>query len=337
MTGLRPVLPGGLILLFLVLGNVKPGVAASADLITLRYAQAYSAMRSIFSLPVSVASRQGFFSREGIDLKVIVPTPGGSDKMIDALHDDTADLTHVATPFLIRAALAGSDAVAIAAEFQNPIYSLIAKPEIQNFGALKGKVIGFADESGSITISMRRLLTLHGVRERDVRVKIIEGTPARSTCLKRGECAAVPLGQPQDIQAINEGYRLLGFSTEAVRELLYTVTAVRRSWAEAHSDAIVRYVRGLSTAFKFIRDPVNRSAVVKIIVETTGTSESVARQTLDLYLEPDRKVLPRRGELDVNGMSRIIALLADSGAVKAPVPPAERFLDLRYLRSAGIQ
>jgi hypothetical protein len=49
--------------------------------------------------------------------------------MIAALHDEWADVTHVATPFLIRAALAGSDAVAIDAEFDNPIYSLIGKPE----------------------------------------------------------------------------------------------------------------------------------------------------------------------------------------------------------------
>ncbi len=62
----------------------------------------------------------------------------------------------------------------------------------------------------------------------------MEGTPARYNCLRRGECDAVPLGQPQDLLALKDGYRLLGFSTEAVPEFLYTVTAARRSWAEAH-------------------------------------------------------------------------------------------------------
>ena len=52
-----------------------------------------------FSLPVSVAEREGFFRREGLNFRVVVPIPGGSDKMIDALHDDTCDVTHVATPF----------------------------------------------------------------------------------------------------------------------------------------------------------------------------------------------------------------------------------------------
>jgi NitT/TauT family transport system substrate-binding protein len=232
-----------------------------AQSIPLRYAQAYSAMRSIFSLPVSVAERQGFFRREGLNFKVVVPIPGGSDKMIDALHDDTADVTHIATAFLVRAVLNGSDAVAIAGEFNNPIYSLIARPEIKSIADLKGKLLGLADEAGTITISTRKLLALHGLRDGDFRVKIIEGTPARFTCLRHGDCEAVPLGQPQDLLSLNEGYRLLGLSTEVVPEFLYTVTAVRRSWAETHKDAVVRYVRALGGAFKFIRDPAKRDTV----------------------------------------------------------------------------
>jgi ABC-type nitrate/sulfonate/bicarbonate transport system substrate-binding protein len=257
--------------------------------------------------------------------------------MIDALYDDTADVTHIATPFLIRSALAGTDAVAIAAEFNNPIYSLVAKPEIKSFADLRGKLVGLADEAGSITISTRKLLTLHGIRESDFQVKIIEGTPARFTCLRRGDCAAVPLGQPQDFLALSEGYRLLGLSTEAVSEFLYTVTAVRRSWAEAHKDALVRYVRGLGSAFKFIRNPAKRNTVGKTIVETTGSSAAVAEQTLKLFFEPDRKVLPKQGEIDVKGLAQVIAFMEEAGTIKAPLPRPERFVDLQYLRAAGMQ
>jgi ABC-type nitrate/sulfonate/bicarbonate transport system substrate-binding protein len=310
---------------------------ASAQMIPLRYGQAYSAMRSIFSLPVSVAEREGFFRREGLNFRLVVPIPGGSDKMIDALHDDTCDVTHVATPFLVRAALAGSDAVAVAAEFNNPIYSLVARPEIKTYGDLKGKLLGLADEAGTITISTRKLLARNGLRDGDFRVKTIEGTPARLTCLRRGECVAVPLGQPQDLLALHEGYRLLGLSTEAVPEFLYTVTAARRSWAEANKDAVVRYVRALASSFKFIRDPANRKPVVKTIVETTGSSEAIAAQTLALYFEPERKVLPRQGELSLNGLTQVIAFMGEAGTIKAPLPAAKQFADLQYLQAAGIQ
>ena len=249
---------------------------ASAQPIALRYGQAFSVTTSIFSLPIAIAEREGLFRREGLDFRVVVLIPGGSDKMIDALHDDTVDITHVATPYLVSSALAGSDAVAIAAEFNNPIYSLVARPEIRNYADLKGKLLGLADEKGSITLSMRKLLALKGLRAGDTSVKIIEGTGARLTCLKRGECAAVPLGQPQDLQAQSEGYRLLGISTESVPQLLYTVTAVRRSWAAAHKDALVRYVRALAGAFRFIRDPSKRDTVTKTIMDTTGVSAAIA-------------------------------------------------------------
>ncbi len=293
-------------------------------------------MRSIFSLPVSVAEREGFFRREGLDFSVVIPIPGGSDKMIDALNGDV-DVTHVATPFLIRAALAGSDAVAVAAEFNNPIYSLVAKPEIKSFADLKGKLIGLADEAGTITMSTRRLLALRGVRKEDFRVKIIEGTPARYTCLKRAECDAVPLGQPQDLLALKEGYRLLGLSNEAVPEFLYTVTAVRRPWAEANKDAVVRYVRALGAAFKFIRYPANRPTVAKTIVETTGSSAEIAEQTLKLFFEPERNVLPKQAEINVKGLAQVIAFMGEAGTIKEPLPLPRGFVDLQYLHLAGVK
>ena len=127
-----PALPARVLLL-----HALPPRSAQAPV--LRYGQALSAAKSIFSLPVVVAEREGLFKREGLDFRVVIPQPGGADRMIAALHDDTVDVTHVATPFLVRAALAGSDAVAIAAEFNNPIYSLVARPEIGRIADLKGK------------------------------------------------------------------------------------------------------------------------------------------------------------------------------------------------------
>jgi ABC-type nitrate/sulfonate/bicarbonate transport system substrate-binding protein len=311
--------------------------AAPAQPMPLRYCQAYSAARSIFSLPVAIAERYNFFRREGLNFKLIVPIPGGSDKMIDALHDDTCDVTHVAVPFLIRAALGGSNAVAIAAEFTNPIYSLVVKSEIKSYSDLKEKLIGLADEAGTITISTRRLLAMHGVRAGDFRVKIIEGTPARWSCLRRGECDAVPLDQPQDLLAIKEGFQVLGISTDAVPDFRYTVTAARRSWATQHQDAVTRYIRAMGAAFKFLRAPANRQSVIRTIVVSTDTPADIAQQTLQLFFEPERNVLPQRGEINLKGLSQVLAFMAEAGLLKEPLPPADRFVDLHYLQAAGVK
>ena len=256
----------------------------------LRYGQAYATARSIYSLPVNIAEREGLFKKEGFDFRIVIPLPGGAHRVIASLHDDTVDVAHVATTFLVRAALAGSDAVAIAAEFNNPIYPLVAQPDITRMADFTRKLVGMADPGGSIAISMRRLLGMHGSRDSDLKILVIEieGTPTRLLCLRRGECAAVPLGQPQELPAPNEGYRVPGFSTDAVPEFFYTVTAARRSWAAANRDTVLRYVRGLAAAFRIIRDPSRRETVIKTIVDTSGVTPAIAAQTLALYFLPEK-------------------------------------------------
>src|SRR6516225_4005947 len=185
--------------------------SVAAESVTLRYGQIPSTIRSVSSLFLVIAQQQGFLAREDIKLE-LVPIPGGTDKMIAALDQGVVDVTRTATPYLITAALAGSDAVAIAGETGNPIYSLIAKPEIKTFADLKGRVVGLSLAVDTISISMRKLLALKGLRDADYTVKELVGTPVRFDCLKRGECDAVPLGQPEDFLSIAQGYRRLGLS-----------------------------------------------------------------------------------------------------------------------------
>jgi ABC-type nitrate/sulfonate/bicarbonate transport system substrate-binding protein len=290
-------------------------------------------MQSVYSLPILVAQREGFFRREGLDLTITL-VRGGGEEMIKALDSGEADLVHVATPFLIKRALAGSDAVAIGAEFDNPIYSLIARPAFGSFAALKGRRIGMADESGTIAYSMWKLLAAHGVGRADVSTVTLSGTPARLTCLRAGACDAVPLGQPEDFEAMSQGYRRLGLSTDAVPDFVYTVTAARRGWARAHAGRVTRYLRALAAAFRFIRDPANRARTARLIATQAGSEES-ARRTLALYFDPERHVLPIAGEIAPKALAQVIAFMGESGALAPPLPDPERFADRRYLEAVG--
>jgi hypothetical protein len=39
----------------------------------------------------------------------------------------------------------------------------------------------------------------------------------------------------------------------------------------------------------------------------------------------------------MSGFAKVIELLGDAGAIPRPLPPAERFVDLQFLRAAGLQ
>jgi ABC-type nitrate/sulfonate/bicarbonate transport system substrate-binding protein len=307
---------------------------AAAEMETLHFGQIPSTVRGTSSVYLYIAEQQGFFAREQIKLERI-SIPGGTDKMVAALEHGAVDVTQTATPYLIQAVLRGSDAVGIASETANPIYSLIVKPEITDFSGLKGKLVGLSLPVDTISISMRKLLAQKGLHDGDYRVKELVGTPVRFDCLRRGECDAVPLGQPDDLIALGQGYRRLGISTDAVSSFQFQLLAVKRSWASSHRDALVRFVRAIGSAFDYMRDPANRTEVIKALVAVTGSSEEVARQTLALYFEPDRGVIPRRGGIDLAGLGQVIAFMGEGGALHQPLPNAEQFVDLQYLKATG--
>ena len=309
---------------------------AGAQTTTLRYGQIPSTIKTVSALQFYIGQRKGFFGREGINLEML-PIEGGAANMVAALDKGTVDITRTATPYLIQAVLKGSQGVAIAGETATPIYSLIAKPEIKTFADLKGKVVGLSLAVDTISISTRKLMAQNGINEADIRVKELVGTPARADCLKKSECDAVPLGQPEDFLLMKQGYRRLGVSTDAVPNFQFIVSAVRRSWGEKNKDALVRYVRALAAAYRFMRSPANRDEVVRIILDTTGSSEEIARETLALYFEPDRGVVPKQGEIDLKGLGQVIQFMADAGELKPPLPDPNRFVDLQYLRAAGLQ
>jgi len=310
--------------------------ARAAETITLRYGQNATSGGSLSSLPLTVAERKGFFAREGLHL-VVEPIPGGTDRIVAALDKGEIDAGKNATPYLIQAVLKGSVAVAIVAQTTNPVYSLIVRPEIKSFADLKGKVLGLSTPGDTIALSTVRLLAQKGVKISDYQAKAVVGTAARFECLKSGECAAVPMGQPEDLGAIKQGFPRLGFTHEAGADLIFNVDMTRRAWGEKNQEALVRMVRGFAAAYEFMNDPKNRAEVTSIVKESLKISDEIARQLFAPYTEPDKNVLPRRGELDLKAFDRVLKLMGEVGAIPTPVAPAERFVDLRYLKAAGIQ
>ena len=301
----------------------------------LRYGQIAGSVKSVSSLALYTAQRKGFLQREHIELDVIrLP---GVHHMIEGLDKNRVDVSHTATPYLIEGVLKGSAAVAIVGGPANTIFSVIAKPEIKSFADLKGKMVAMSLPVDTISIASRLLLAKHGLKEPDYRTRELIGTQIRAKCLLAGECDAVPLGQPDDIVFTAKGYTKLGDSLEVIPVLQFNVIAARRDWAAKNKDLAVRFARAFGDAYRFMRDPASRDEVVRILSETTDASPDVARQMLAFYYEPDRGVMPRQAEISMPGMTKVIELLEVSGALKAPLPAAERFVDLQYLQAAGLQ
>lgn len=301
----------------------------------LRYGQIVGSVKSVSSLALYTAQRKGFLARENIDLEVVrLP---GVHHMIEALDKTTVDVSHTATPYLIEGILKGSGTVGIVGGPANTIFSVLAKPGIKSFGDLKGRMFAMSLPVDTISIASRLLLAKHGLKDGDYRTTELIGTQTRAKCLTDGECDAVPLGQPDDIVFAAKGYTKLGDSLEVIPVLQFSVIAARRDWAAQNKDLAVRFARAFGEAYRFVRDPKHRDEVTRILAETTDAPADVARAMLTFYYEPDRGVMPRQAEISLPGVAKVIELLGVTGALKAPLPATEQFVDLQYLQAAGLQ
>jgi ABC-type nitrate/sulfonate/bicarbonate transport system substrate-binding protein len=309
--------------------------AHSEDKITLRYGEIANSARGVSTLGINIAQRKGFLEREGIDFKVIGLR--GTSFQVEELDKGNVEVVNTAMPYLIQAVLKGSNSVGIVGGPANQVYSLIAKPEIKSFDDLKGRMVGMSLAVDTISIASRLLLEKHGLKEGAYRTRELVGTPVRADCLNKGECDAVPLGQPDDILFMRKGYNKLGDSLEVIPVLQFSVIAARRDWARANSDAALRLSRAMGGAYKFMRDKANRDEVAALAAEMTGAPIEVMQAVLAFYYEPDRGVMPKQAEIDMAGVAKVIELLGRTGELKAPLPAAERFVDLQYLKAAGLQ
>jgi ABC-type nitrate/sulfonate/bicarbonate transport system substrate-binding protein len=309
--------------------------AHSEDKIALRYGEIANSARGVSAVGIAIAQRKGFLEREGIDFKVVGLR--GTSFQVEELDKGNVEVVNTAMPYLIQAVLKGSNSVGVVGGPANQVYSLIAKPEIKSFDDLRGKMVGMSLAVDTISIASRMLLEKHGLQDQAYRTKELVGTPVRADCLNKGECDAVPLGQPDDILFMQKGYNKLGDSLEAIPALQFSVIAARRDWARANPDAVMRLARAIGATYKFMRDKANREEVARLAAEATGAPIDVMRAVLAFYYEPDRGVLPKQGEIDMAGVAKVIELLGRSGELKAPLPAAERFVDLQYLKAAGLQ
>ena len=136
-------------------------------------------------------------------------------------------------------------------------------------------------------------------------------------CLKGGECAAVVIGQPADIDALKMGYRRLGYTNE-VGPLVFNVMVVSRGWAEKNRDTLVRYLRADAAAMRFIHDPKNHDEVAATLTELTKEPKDVVDEMMANIANPKMDSLTREGEVNVAGFRHVLELIKEFGLTRPP-------------------
>jgi NitT/TauT family transport system substrate-binding protein len=254
-------------------------------------------------------------------------------RAIQALVGGSVDFAEAAMDAVVRAADQGGDLVAVGGNINRPPYALAVRQNVTSYADLKGKKFAVTDLRGGSTVVLKLLLQTNGLREDDYDLQPLGGTPNRYAALANGVVDAAILAQPADFKAQDEGYRILGYTTD--QDFQFTTYTIRRSWGQQNPDKVRRFLHAMLAAHHWLHDPANREQAIDLGMQAFRSSRSETERTWDLYFQQNGdRVQPSNVAINMPGADTVVRTLAEGGEIKDASGGASRYVDEHYLQDA---
>src|SRR5262245_44398955 len=284
-------------------------------------------------LPVIVADRQGLFARRG--LAVEIKRLGAVDKATAAVKAGEINLTITPPEGAIRDAAAGGNLRIIAGNVNRLPLSLIANPRFRRIEELKGAKLGTSSLTEGTALYTMEVLRQHGLNHPgDYEFAVVGVHPARWKALQEGTIDAAVQLIPLNFVAVDAGYSNLGEVSDYIPEIVFTALIVDRTWAEAHRPKVVRFMRCLIEATRWVYDQANDAALVALTAQITQAEGPYAGRALEYMRSKD--VFARDLSIPSAAFAKSIELMRKAGLADAAlVAGADRVLDDSYRSEAA--
>lgn len=271
--------------------------------------------------PYYVAQEKGFYKDANIDIQVTAME--SNTRTVQALIGGGIHIAGGSPDPLLKAVAGGNaDLIIVGSVINRPIYSFITRGDIKTFADLKGQRVGVSALKSMDGLWMDEVLRKNGVRDQ-VEVVEIGGTSARYAALRAKAVAGAWLGQPQDFKAISEGFRLLGYSTMAYDQLIWSSYSTSRRIAEKDPELIERFLAVQRRAHQWLYDPANKDEAIRILAQRSNTAYQDAVNTYDLWI--GQQSLSKQGEATNASIQSMIDYLVAAGELQKPLPLSQVF------------
>ncbi len=277
--------------------------------------------------PYYVAVDKGFFKEANIDIEITVADT--NLKEVQGLLSGSLNIAGGSPDVLIKAvAQNNSDLVIVGSVTSRPVYTLVAQPDVKTFADLKGKRVGVSAELSMDGLWMKQLLEANGLKPGDAEIVEIGGTAARYQAMKAKGVAATLLTQPQDFQAMREGFVKIGSSTDIVKEIVWSGYNTTRAWAKNNEALMLDFLRVIRRAHQWLYDPKNKDEAIQILTKDSNTAPQDAADTYNLWVTG--KTLSPNGDVSAPAVQTMIDALVATKQMEKAIP-VERVLDTSYM------
>jgi ABC-type nitrate/sulfonate/bicarbonate transport system substrate-binding protein len=281
---------------------------------------------------IDVADKQGFLAAQGINLDKQVEDPGSNAAAGDIVGRGR-DVGVLPTDRFIREAKEGQALVMVGGLVNKVTLSLIAARDVPDLASVKGQPIGYRDPEDVSAAVLKRFLKTRGFTDQDVQLLAFPDPGVVGAAVANGTVSASWVPPTQAAKLRTTGFQWIGEAGDVVKDFQSEGIVVRPDWARQNEETLVRLLRSLVLAERWINTPANRSAAVQILMGTLHVESDEAAQVYDQYVDKAPSI-SREGDIDQAGVRGVAELLGEIGVLKAPLPDPVRLTDTTFLQRA---
>jgi ABC-type nitrate/sulfonate/bicarbonate transport system substrate-binding protein len=256
--------------------------------------------------PLWVAAKEGFFKKQGFDVKVV--NIRGGTQVTQALLGGGLDIAYSDPPATISAIAAGAPLVEVMATATVMPYYLIGAPAVKSLADLKGKRVG----SSGLGLSASRMAILVAFKqlgldpERDKITLVAAGVePERLAGLASGAIAGTVIAPEFRSRIEQLGLNVLAdLRTMTIPwEVGNVVTS--RKFLQSRRDAVERTLRALLEGNAYVLNPAYRPQLLELLKSRLGLKS--AQDAIGAYEDTVKYYVLRKPYPYREGLQSIIA------------------------------
>lgn len=298
-----------------------------------------------FNLPIWMTQRQGFLAGENIDVKIDF-TPG-STYQLTHLIAGTYEMGFTAVDNIIAYREGQNEAylppgtnvdlIAVLAS-DDGFLSISAQKDVTSIETLKGRTVTVDAMTTGFAFVLREVLAKRGVSESEVKFERAGGVANRFRMMIENPAhAATTQMTPFDLLGEARGFNTVARVRDVLGPYLGLVACVKKSWAEANRDLLVRFIRAYAKGIEAMYDAKNRPIVeASLVAHVSGMTPELAAKAYDIYVN-EKTGFFRKPVFDPEGAKTVLALRSKYGVPQKTLTDATRYYDTSYLEAAGIK
>ncbi|HXK29290.1 MAG TPA: ABC transporter substrate-binding protein, partial [Candidatus Binatia bacterium] len=202
--------------------------------------------------PLWVASKQGFFSQQGLDAQVILLR--GTPQAVQALIAGSLYVASGGPESFVEVSERGVETVFIGGIINGLSHFIIGGKNYKSYESLRGATLGGSSLTGGTVTALKQVLKAKGLEyPRDYNILVIAGgSSANLAAMASGQIAATTVAVPLNFVAEEAGFNLIGRLADVIPDYEQTALAAKRSWAEKNRPLVVRFMKAMIQAHRWL-------------------------------------------------------------------------------------